>query len=533
MFQPRDIKSPVFIKNDLQILINRLESAIYEEDKVSSLAKIHEYSSEYPEIVANTALYEVLLSLPELNECAIQYKIARELLDSTYRDEILETLCADRAKAEKIISCIFKLKGDKAYRFTKAFKCSKFYAILAEHPDASSFVAILIQANCLELIVDIIAQNYNLISNLVFSGMVEILLDKLEYKTESLYLEHKVRTEAFQLLLYIARKSHIVQNYFVENEYHKFLFKKIARKSAEADITSEILEYDLLSCILDSSNESYMTNQLKLYDNAILGTAIKNKRYIYIYLVIRNNRNLVLAFEDAHKELIIQEFRARIESDEASEEIIGRDGFYKLVYEICKYIMLDIPENILISIIFQRKNENIENSLISLPSIVRSDYLLYILLMCDGISIIQEQLLKSFKKEMPTYCYPLVVLILYNHGIEIPDDKYKIYNSVTEFRRYIVAHGLLTSEVGEMLINCCSEMLQNGISIENNLELTANIEQTSNQAKDSPAGDEKETKQAETDTKIYNLKEMGLKGITSALNLFKRHYNNDESSFGL
>ena len=213
----------------LQVLVNRLKTSTYEEDKVESLNKIFEEIEANSLKVCNIGLFQIIESMKTMENIKPHINIFKKLIELSQGDEIISLM----TKSENI--CIFKSISIKDFaNILEILNSKKFYRILASDNDIFKMITSFYKNEYHDLVINFIKFEPNLKNVMIFEGFMDILVNDL-YKTDKNY----------KIIRVFLENSNEAQNYFIKSGLLK-AFKK-----------PQIEDFNVFDLVLNQLNPNF------------------------------------------------------------------------------------------------------------------------------------------------------------------------------------------------------------------------------------------------------------------------------------
>lgn len=522
------------IEEEIEILHNRLVSSTYNDDKIQALEDLYPYSLSNPAIVGTQCIKSIYESMAKMDFIDIQLRLLRHIINGSYKEEFTEIIFSE----ENSIDILIDLDLDKVLEFFNIFSTEFFYKKLAIHPKCTEFLGVLIEKNLPEILLQVINKNSEIKERLVFEGVLEKIIVKLENNSTA-------QRSGFETLFYLLINNSILnQNYFIKSELFKYsLFYTMPYKKQI---------YDILSLIINPKNSRFREFQKTLFIPKFIHKAVENKHYLFLSLISLdniagmkllldryininnliddveleinlqvnkktstvNNNQFVDNFNDLHFSNSAFSFLTQCKSILSKE--ITSNFKLKHCYKINLLFGINIPDEIIL--------KDIENNKISTELLV---YLLFEDNYVD-IKLIDISTLEGIE-------HNLCLMLYLANNIELDMNVYTVIDELKNFRKLLCSNIIINEYFTEtLIINVCDLIKEQNLQIEKNaLEETAeeNILDQTNSLKLETAYDNNSTSSLQDSFKA--IKETSLKKIGSAFGFFKTSDKKQEDTYDL
>lgn len=271
MFFSKPSKQQEEHEDDLETLVLRLETSCYTEDKIDTLKLLYEYSLKDPISTGTYSLNSVIDTMKDLDDISYNVKILKSIFSSGLAFEFIDLFLKREENLNIIINCwangqnevnqVLELMSIHKTFKNKLIQCKNISFYLVTGLDNDNF----------KILMEVIPLSQNFRQQLIFDGIFEKLLLKLQFK----YVDW-----CMKLICLLLRNNHFGQNYFIETNWTTIL-KFTKQKTQEV--------YDLLICMVDLTNTNIKYIKENVYKVVNLKESIEKQQYYFCYLLISND----------------------------------------------------------------------------------------------------------------------------------------------------------------------------------------------------------------------------------------------------
>lgn len=425
------------IRNILNTLKNRLNTATYEEDLIETLQSIYKISLSDPLDVIETCFDSVIKSFEKTDEKSYQIFILHSLFTSFYSEISIKMLISNNEYSSILLNC-------EIYYFAKLIRTinsENFYLFLSNNDLIVPILIDLIKNEYFDEFCLFLENNLILKENIVFEGGFEEIL-KIYTLEKRKSIKDQTIPHSRKCLISLLKGSIKNQQYFFDSEVY-------------LQIINELVFYDLaiLEESINKESKNYQNNQKLLFKYNVATLALKNKSYSTIFKLIESNEDNFKKFVENYLELKTLIF----DLDNSNDLFI-----FKIVELVARFTYFKIESassfkiNLLLSILDQSFTD-LSNLILENIKNLNMDHLIYILITKNTIDDIKDSLYYlNYDEPLSLMC----ILIYLSFNIPTNLTISQINSKLKRLRVFLIQNEVTLDSINESIISTIDQYLQ-------------------------------------------------------------------------